>query len=129
MIFKKNEDYKKGLELFQGSVIEAICFGRNEIRNYFDMKQDYVNWKEGEQHYQKNPFFISFVFKCKDEKDIPSAIEKFKQIKSNYSESNIFIRVVENKIFIEYRMDETDLFDFDNINFRASNILMDQVNR
>jgi len=43
---KNNKDYKKSLENFKGTVIEVSCFGKNEIDNYFDLKQDYAIRKQ-----------------------------------------------------------------------------------
>ena len=112
LIVKKNEDYKKGLELFQGSVIEMTCFGSNDIRKYFDLEQEYVHWKENEKFNYKFPGFISFVFKCKNDKDIPLVIESFQTFKKVYSQPDIvFTRVDNNKIFIELRCDEHDFFE------------------
>ena len=56
---------KRWLESFQGTVIEITCFGSNDIRKFFDLEQDYVNWKENEKFNHKFPVFFSFVFKCK----------------------------------------------------------------
>ena len=104
---KKNPDFKKGLDEFKGSVIEMSCFGPNEIENYFDLNQDYIYSKKDEST------FISFVFTCKDEKDMPSAVETFKKVKENYSyKENIFIRTKGNKAYIEYRYPYgNDLFE------------------
>jgi len=110
---KKNENYKKGLELFNGSVIEMTCFGRNEIEKYFDFTQEYAYFNEKNYGY-KYPNFFSFVFKCKDDKDIPLVVDSFKQIKNNYGDSdNIFTRVKDNKLFVEIRFDSPDLFELE----------------
>ena len=114
LVIKKNEDYKKGLESFKGSVIEMTCFGRNDIRKYLDLEQDYTKWKEGDKN-NKDPFFVSFVFKCKDEKDIPLVVESFKAMKKVYAyPDDVYTRIENNKIFIEWRTDD-DLFEDENI--------------
>ena len=108
---KNNKDYKKDLETFKGTVIEAKCIGKNEIDDYFDLKQDYALRKQ-----EDNYNFLSFVFKCKDDKDIPLIVETFNNIKNEYDDSgNIFTRVKNNKIFIEVRIRSTDLFDIENL--------------
>ena len=111
---KNNKDYKKGLELFNGSVIEMTCFGRNEIENYFDLTQGYAYFKKEDNASNKYPNFFSFVFKCKDDNDIPLVVDSFRQIKNNYgSSNNIFTRVKNNKLFVEIRFDATDLLELD----------------
>ena len=93
---KNNPDYKKGLENFNGTVIEIESFGPNEVENYFDLNRDYITNKKDVSS------LISFVFSFKDEKDIPSAVESFKVFKEKYDWKNdIFIRVNDKKAHIE----------------------------
>ena len=108
---KNNKDYKKSLETFKGTVIEVSCFGKNEIDNYFDLKQDYAIRKQEDKYN-----FLSFVFKCKDDNDIPLVVEAFNKIKSQYDDTgNIFTRVKNNKIYIEVRLRSTDIFEIENL--------------
>ena len=98
---KANPDYKKGLENFNGTVIEIQSFGPNEVENYFDLNQDYITNKKDALS------LISFVFSFKDEKDIPSAVESFKVFKDKYGWKNdIFIRVNNKKAYIEIIHDD-----------------------
>ena len=107
---KKNEDYKKGLENFNGSVIEMTCFGRNEIHEYFDLNQNFVNKKNQSGQYKDNTNFVTFVFKCKDEKDIPYVVEAFKDLMRD--KNYIFTKVEKDKMYVEIRFDsETDIFE------------------
>ena len=109
---KNNKDYKKGLESFKGSVIEITCFGRNEIDNYFDLKKDYALINKNEKYN-----FLSFVFKCKNDNDIPLVTEAFNRIKNEYDDTgNIFTRVKNNKIYIDVRIHSTDLFEIERYN-------------
>ena len=113
---KKNEDYKKGLENFNGSVIEMTCFGRNEIHEYFDLNKAYANKKEENGEYM-NPNFISFCFKCKDERDIQDVVDSFNDLMRNKGSSDgIFTRVENNKMYVEVRFDNsTDIFELSDI--------------
>ena len=106
---KNNKDYKKGLESFKGTVIEMTCFGRNEIDNYFDLKQEYALKKKDEMF----PKFFSIVLKCKDNNDIPLIVESFYKMKDNYLEKdNLFLRVNNNKLYGEIHINnEDDPFD------------------
>ena len=125
---KNNKDYKKGLESFRGSIIEMTCIGKNEFINYFDMNQEYVGKLKDNEYSKKNPNFFSFVFKCKDDKDIPFVVESFKKIKNDYSD-DLFTRVKDNKLFVEVRFDADDLFELmdlslDNICFSSGESLL-----
>ena len=105
---KNNQDYKKGLENFKGSYVEITCFGPNEIDNYFDLNQEYVYSKKG-----KKGFFISFVFTFKNERDAPSAIKSFKEIKEKYpNKDDIFVRIENNKVYIEINIHMKDFLNF-----------------
>ena len=56
------------------------------------------------------------MFKCKDDNDIPLAVEAFNKIKSQYDDTgNIFTRVKNNKIYIEVRLRSTDIFEIENL--------------
>ena len=112
---KKNEDYKKGLENFNGSVIEMTCFGRNEIHEYFDLNQIFVNKKNQNGEYKDNTNFVTYVFKCKDKKDIPYVVEAFKDLKRDENfVDKVFTKVEKDKMYVEIRFDnETDIFETD----------------
>ena len=112
---KKNEDYKKGLENFNGSVIEMTCFGRNEIHEYFDLNQNFVNKKNQNGEYKDNTNFVTYVFKCKDKKDIPYVVEAFKDLKRDENfVDKVFTKVEKDKIYVEIRFDnKTDIFETD----------------
>ena len=113
---KKNEDYKKGLENFNGSVIEMTCFGRNEIHEYFDLNQNFVNKKKQSGQYKDNTNFVTFVFKCKDEKDIiQDVVDSFNDLlRTKGGSDGIFTRVENNKMYVEIRFDnKTDIFETD----------------
>ena len=105
---KNNQDYKKGLENFKGSYVEMTCFGPTEIDNYFDLNQEYVYSKK-----EKKGFFISFVFTFKNERDAPSAIKSFKEIKENCPvEDDVFVRIKNNKVYIEIKIHKEDILNF-----------------
>ena len=112
---KKNEDYKKGLENFNGSVIEMTCFGRNEIHEYFDLNQNFVNKKNQNGEYKDNTNFVTYVFKCKDKKDIPDVVEAFKDLKRDENfVDKVFTKVEKDKMYVEIRSDnKTDIFETD----------------
>lgn len=90
------------------------CFGRNEIEHFFDLKQEFAYFRQKDNYGNKYPNFFSFVFKCKDDKDIPFVVDLFKKVKNDYNNSDqIFTRVKNNKLFVEIRFNATDLFEMD----------------
>lgn len=94
---KKNFEIPKEDE-FKGSIIKMKCFGNNEFNEFFDTSCIP----------NSNKLIWSFALSCKNEKDIPLAINTFNQYKDNaYSENSkyIFTRVKNNKIFFDFAPD------------------------
>lgn len=84
-------------------------FGRNEIDKYFDLKQDYAVRKKGEEYN-----FLTFMFKCKNDADIPVVVEAFNKMISG--SKDIFKRIKGNNLYVEIRFGARDLFEIDEIN-------------
>ena len=97
---KKNVEIQKEDE-FKGSIVKMKSFGNNEFDEFFDTSCIP----------NTNKLIFSFALSCKNEKDIPLAINTFNQYKDKAYSTNskyIFTRVKNNKIFFDIAPDFSD---------------------
>lgn len=97
---KKNVEIQKEDE-FKGSILKIKSFGNNEFDEFFDTSCIP----------NSNKLINSVALSCKNEKDIPLAINTFNQYKEKAYSTNskyIFTRVKNNKIFFDIAPDFSD---------------------